>query len=287
MLRSLGVVDSSELATHWRNWLDVDRGIAHAIGLETTEWIDLGRYTTPSGRVVDITADLQAAMASTDSVPPDQQMAPPRARDIVTSVDVANETSLNAAARLLVEGYDPLVLNMANGISPGGGFLSGARAQEEYLCRTTALWATIRDDEMYPTHAMRDDFESSDWMIVSPQVPVLRDDEGTALEEPWHVSFITSAAPVARRVGAERSAMLMERRIERLFAVAADQGYRAMVLGAWGCGAFGNDPWATAQSFRSALTGPYSGVFDRIAFAITDWSDDRQFLRPFAETFTD
>jgi uncharacterized protein (TIGR02452 family) len=123
-------------------------------------------------------------------------------------------------------------------------------------------------------------------MIVSPKVPVLRDDEGTALEEPWHVSFITSAAPVARRVGAERSAMLMERRIDRLLAVAADQGYRAMVLGAWGCGAFGNDPWATAQSFRSALIGPYSGVFDRITFAITDWSDDRRFLTPFAETFS-
>ena len=286
VLRSLGVVDSPELATRWRNWLDVDRGIAHAIGLETTEWIDLGHFTTPSGRVVDITADLQAAIASTDSVPPDQQMAPPRPSGATTVVDIANETSLSAAARLIAEGYDPLVLNMANGISPGGGFLSGARAQEEYLCRTTALWATIRDDEMYPTHAMRDDFESSDWMIVSPRVPVLRDDEGTALEEPWHVSFITSAAPVARRVGAERSAMLMERRIDRLLAVAADQGYRAMVLGAWGCGAFGNDPWTTAQSFRSALIGPYSGVFARITFAITDWSDDRRFLTPFAETFS-
>jgi uncharacterized protein (TIGR02452 family) len=286
VLQSLGVIDSAEVATHWRNWLDLDRGIAHAIGLETTEWIELGRFTTPSGRVVDISADLQAAIASTDSVPPEQQMAPPASRGVTTVLDVANETSLSAAARLIAEGHDPLVLNMANGISPGGGFLSGARAQEEYLCRTTALWATIRDDEMYPTHAMRDDFESSDWMIVSPGVPVLRDDEGSALEEPWHASFITSAAPVARRVGAERSAMLMERRIDRLFAVAADQGYRAMVLGAWGCGAFGNDPWATAQSFRSALTGPYAGIFDRVTFAITDWSDDRRFLSPFADTFS-
>lgn len=286
MLRNLGVVDSPELATRWRNWLDVDRGIAHAIGLETTEWIDLGRYTTPSGRVIDISADLQAAIDMTDSVPPEREMAPPGPRGATTVVAVVNETSLSAAARLMTEGHVPLVLNMANGISPGGGFLSGARAQEEYLCRTTALWATIRDDEMYPTHAMRDDFESSDWMIVSPQVPVLRDDEGTPLEEPWRVSFITSAAPVARRVGAERSAMLMERRINRLFDVAADQGYSAMVLGAWGCGAFGNDPWATAQAFLSALTGPYSGVFDQITFAITDWSDDRRFLTPFAETFS-
>lgn len=285
MLQCLGVIDSTEVATRWRNWLDLDRGIAHAIGLETTEWIELGRFTTPSGRVVDITADLQAAIASTDSVPPEQKMAPPASRGVTTVLDVANETSLAAAARLIAEGHDPLVLNMANGISPGGGFLSGARAQEEYLCRTTALWATIRDDEMYPTHAMRDDFESSDWMIVSPRVPVLRDDEGTALEEPWHVSFITSAAPVARRVGAERSARLMEQRIDRLLAVSADQGSRSLVLGAWGCGAFGNDPWATAQSFRSALTGPYSGVFDRVTFAITDWSDDRRFLNPFAETF--
>ena len=285
MFDFVGVADSRDTGERWRSRLDLDRGLAHAMGLETVDWLELGRYPTHTGRTVDISEDVQAAIDLTDSVPPDQVMASPRSRGVTTSLDVANETSLAAAARLLAEGHDPLVLNMANGVQPGGGFLSGARAQEEYLCRSTALWMTIRDDEMYPTHATRGDYESSDWMIVSPRVPVLRDDEGTALVEPWHVSFITSAAPVARRVGAERSALLMEQRIDRLFAVSADQGYRALVLGAWGCGAFGNDPWATARSFRSALTGPYVGVFDRVTFAITDWSDDRRFLGPFAETF--
>ena len=167
--------------------------------------------------LLDISAEVQAAIDTTDSWPPRQEMAPPGSRGATTVVAIANETSLSAAARLMAESHDPLVLNMANGVSPrrGGGSLSGACTQEEYLCRTTALWATIRDDEIYPAHAMRDDFESSDWMIVSPRVPVLRDDEGTALEEPWHDNFITSASPVARRVGAEQSTMLMERRINR------------------------------------------------------------------------
>ena len=221
------------------------------------------------------------------SLPPDHVVPHPTASTGITIVDVANESTLGATTRLIDEGHAPLVLNMANGISPGGGFLSGARAQEEYLCRSSALWATIREDEMYPTHAIREDFESSDWMIISPDVPVFRDDSGTPLEEPWPAHFITSAAPVAHRVGAERSALLMERRIDRLLAVAADLGYRALVLGAWGCGAFGNDPHTTARAFRTSLEGPYDGVFGRVTFAITDWSDDRRFLGPFAETFSD
>jgi len=285
VLECLEPIDSTELGSRWQSLLDLSRAEARMLGLEAIDWIAEGQYQAPSGRVVDITSGIAASVAGTLSLPPDQVVPHPTASTGTTIVDVANASTLSATSRLIEEGYAPLVLNMANGISPGGGFLSGSRAQEEYLCRSSALWATIREDEMYPTHAMREDFESSDWMIVSPEVPVFRDDSGTPLEEPWLAHFITSAAPVAHRVGAERSATLMERRIDRLLAVSAHLGYRALVLGAWGCGAFGNDPPSTAQAFHTALSGPYEGTFDRVTFAITDWSENRRFLRPFAETF--
>lgn len=285
MLDYRGTIDSAELGARWQSLLDIDRGVARALGLEAIDWIAEGRYVAPSGRVVDIATLVDASMAATVSVPPERSVSQPAGTMSSTLVDVSNESSLAAAARLMDEGHVPLVLNMASGISPGGGFLSGARAQEEYLCRSSALWATIRDDEMYPTHATREDYESSDWMIVSPQVPVFRDDAGSPLEQPWHANVITSAAPVAHRVGAERSALLMERRIDRLLAVSAEHGYRALVLGAWGCGAFGNDVHATARAFRTALVEHYAGVFHRVTFAITDWSPDRRFLGPFAAAF--
>jgi uncharacterized protein (TIGR02452 family) len=60
-----------------------------------------------------------------------------------------------------------------------------------------------------------------------------------------------------------------------------------LVLGAWGCGAFGNDPFRTAHDFREALQRRFGGVFEEVVFAITDWTEDRRFLGPFRDTFSE
>jgi len=65
-------------------------------------------------------------------------------------------------------GLRPAALNFANGIHPGGGFLHGARAQEEALCRSSALYETLVGDPMYVYHAARPRPDSSDWVIYSP-----------------------------------------------------------------------------------------------------------------------
>jgi hypothetical protein len=73
----------------------------------------------------------------------------------------------------------------------------------------------------------------------------------------------------------------MRRRIAKVLAVALLHGHHTLVLGAWGCGAFGNDSEEVAELFHEALTGSYSGAFARVVFAITDWSEDGRFIRPF------
>ena len=282
----VSVIDSPELGERWRALLDIDRGLARAYGHETLVWLNAEAYAAASGETVDLSSLLAPCLERTTEYPPDAELPP---LDVQvgreTSLEVSNETSLSAALRLIAAGERPLVLNMANGVSPGGGWLKGSRAQEEYLCRSSALWVTIKDSPMYATHAASGDYESSGWLIVSPDVPVFRDDSGVPIEDPWTVSFVSGAAPVATRVGAERSAVILRERISRVLAVAASEGYKSLVLGAWGCGAFGNDPRTTAESFREALDGPFANAFDNIVFAITDWSAERQFLRPFAEAF--
>jgi uncharacterized protein (TIGR02452 family) len=202
---------------------------------------------------------------------------------VATAVQVTNETTLGAARRIVDRGLRPLALNFANGIQPGGGFLTGAKAQEEVLCRSSALYQTLDGDPMYEAHAKRAQPDSTDWAIYSPDVPVFRDDGGGALLEPWLLSFITCAAPYAPRVGQPLSGNLLQKRIHRVLGIARSFGHSALVLGAWGCGAFGNDPRRTARDFRDALENEFSGAFAEVVFAIVDWSPERKFLGPFRD----
>lgn len=190
-----------------------------------------------------------------------------------------------AARRVQAKGLRPLALNFANGISPGGGFLNGARAQEECLCRSSALYLTLADDPMYDYHRSRPGPDSSNWCILSPDVPFFRKDDGSPLDTPWLLNVITCAAPYAPTVGQPRSRKLLKSRIQRVLSIARARGYDSLVLGAWGCGAFGNDSHLTASDFRDAIEKEFRGAFSHVAFAITDWSSERKFLGPFREVF--
>lgn len=153
------------------------------------------------------------------------------------------------------------------------------------LCRSSALYATLCGDPMYEAHRRRPQPDSTDWAIHSPDVPVFREDDGTELERPWLLSFLTCAAPYAPTIGQPQSGNLLQKRIHRVLAIARAYGYTTLVLGAWGCGAFGNDPQRTASDFRHALENEYRGAFSDVVFAIADWSPERRFLGPFRDVF--
>jgi uncharacterized protein (TIGR02452 family) len=78
---------------------------------------------------------------------------------------------------------------------------------------------------------------------------------------------------------------VMRGRMERVLRVARLHGHEHLILGAWGCGAFGNDGRTVAGLFAEALRGPHRGAFAAVVFSITDWSDDRRFIGPFEEVF--
>jgi uncharacterized protein (TIGR02452 family) len=285
-LRRSAVVDSDDLAALRHRELDIPRERARELGQSAMRAIREGWYRGPDGQPVDWRADVEKSAAAKVSLPPDAPIPPPtRERVPETHVLVANETTLGAARRLHEAGLRPLSLNFANGIVPGGGVLEGARAQEETLCRSSALLRTLEGDPMYDAHRQGALYESSDWVILSPGVPVFRADDGSVTDR-WCTSFATCAAPYAPRVGQPRSGDLLARRICRLLAAARAWGFDALVLGAWGCGAFGNDPVRTARDFREALEGEFDGAFQHVTFAITDWSPDRRFLRPFRDAFS-
>ena len=245
-----------------------------------------GDHINDLGQKVDIKVAVRTSRSGTLSIAPEDRLPAHRSVDLPeTRVRVSNETTLGAARQLVDSGSKPLALNFANGITPGGGFLHGARAQEEVLCRSSTLHSTLREDPMYDHHRQRIHPDSTDWAIYSPRVPVFRTDNGEVLDRPWLLSFITCAAPYAPTVGQPESGVLLKQRIHRVLAIARALGYADLVLGAWGCGAFRNDPLRTARDFRKALEGAFQGSFSQVVFAITDWSPQRRFLGPFRDVF--
>ena len=151
-------------------------------------------------------------------------------------------------------------MNFASAKNPGGGFLNGSQAQEESLARSSAMHASLlRAWEFYERHRVLPSLLYSDAMTLSPNCPIIRDDDGALLEEPRLATFITSPAPNAGAIANNRPQELplipdvLRRRSEFVLALAASQGYKCLVLGAWGCGVFRNDPRVVAAAFAEHL----------------------------------
>lgn len=286
MLIVLPCLDSTAMAAARQQELYISRHEAMRLGQSAVAAASQGYYISAEGVPVDWRAEVQAAVAAKISLPPEFNLPMSEAGGwSATRVQVANETTLGASRRLVDRGLKPLALNFANGVEPGGGFLGGARAQEETLCRCSALYQTLVGDPMYAAHRQRPRPDSTDWAIYSPDVPVFRTDDGAALARPWRLSFVTCAAPYAPAIGQPEAGDLLQRRIQRVLVIAHAYGYTALVLGAWGCGAFGHDPHRTARDFRRALESEFLGAFSEVVFAITDWSPERKFLGPFRDVF--
>ena len=265
--------------------LRISRDLAMELGKLAVTTSKQGWYLNTNKEKRDISVFVQDSLSQKVSIPPDFPLPFNEQRFDQMTIQVSNETTLQASKRLLDTGTNVLALNFANGISPGGGFLHGALAQEECLCRSSALYVTLQGDPMYKHHAARSQPDSTDWAILSPKVPVFRTDEGTILETPYLLSFLTCAAPYAPTIGKQKSAELMNKRIRRILQISKAYRYEALVLGAWGCGAFANDPFTTAQSFKNELFGDFAGAFQQVVFAITDWSPERRLLGPFMDSF--
>jgi len=254
----------------------MNRKKAARLGQETVALVDAGMYES-GGERVDIRAAVRAAIDGTREYPPGEGPPLPAPTARATRVEVTTETTLAACRRLAHE--RPAALHFGSARVPGGGVLEGARAQDESLCRCSALFACLRDRRMYAFHAGSLDPFYSDWVIHAPAVPVIRADDGALLPAPYEVSFVTSPA-VNRAAVLEHTperepevGEVMARRARKILSVVAAHGHASLALGAWGCGVVRNDPESVARMFRDALSGPFRGVFSRVVFAVLDAED--------------
>lgn len=175
------------------------------------------------------------------------------------------------------------VLNFASARNPGGGFLGGSNAQEEALSRASDLYSYLKDiKEFYknPKHFDGGLYDSD--AIYSKGVTFFKNGRGGDIE-PFDVDVITSCAVNVKRLKKEgrfedlkRAGEEMRVRIENVFELAARERVETLVLGAFGCGVFGNDPYTVADLFKRVIhSARYDGAYKEISFVI--YGDQRLF----------
>lgn len=263
------------------------------IANKTLEIIRNGFYEY-NGKKISIEKELKESVTNTFTIMPDDWDAilkAPIENKFETEIVTKNCSTIEA---ILQEKNGKIgVLNFASAKNPGGGFLGGASAQEESLARSSNLYETqIKDKKMYDFNRNQSSFLYSDYMIYSPSVLFWNDDNGNYLEKPLAADIITSPAPnkgaMLQHNRKEEIAEIDEvfkKRMDEVLAIASRQKIDSIILGAWGCGVFRNEPKDIAYLFKEIISEKYAGAFKKIIFAVFDNSEKKSNFRYFEDAF--
>lgn len=213
------------------------------------------------------------------------------AEKIPVRITLRNQDTLEAAFELhqrRKENEKPvLVLNFANPHRPGGGIRSRPGTQEEHLCVKTTLLCSLETEEAWPFYQTNLDcgtMAQTDAILISPNTMVIRNPDLSLREDPFPVAVMTVSAPIASRMEPEELPNLetiLRCRIRGMISLAAKEGYSRIVLGAWGCGNFGNDPDLVASLFSQSITN----AFEEVIMAVFDASEEQVRYNSFARYF--
>ena len=255
-------------------------------------------------------AAVDAGRKSTQLYGPGDYPALPEKQELPVVIEVTKSTSFTAASqRYFRHGKEHIaVLNFASSVNPGGGVKSGSSAQEESLCRCSTLYPTLNQHflwEQYyePGRASRDPLHT-DACIWSPGIVICKSDaSGNPRIDPegWAtVDVISCAAPNLREktgnlhnpesavpvhLTEEEQYTLHLKRARHILHIAASKRVSSLILGAFGCGAFANDPRAVAEAYKDALK-EYGQYFRYIEFAVYCRQDEPRNFDAFRETFS-
>lgn len=201
---------------------------------------------------------------------------------------VENISAVGAVRMLAAEGKTAIgVLNFASAKNPGGGFLNGAMAQEESLAVSSTLYPTLTaHEEYYRENRARRSMMYLDFAIYSPDVLFFRDEAFRLTKTPVKASVLTLPAVNMGQVllkgeNAEEARRVMRRRMKLALGIFAGQKARHLILGAYGCGVFRNDPEEVALWWRELLEEGMGQYFDSVFHAVLDRSRDQRCISAF------
>lgn len=253
------------------------------IARETLRIVREGRYRTSSGREVMLPSPSGYGTAEVIDTRQNRESVTRRNAGLFPCrFSVVAQDTFEAARRI----FHPVVLSFANAFVPGGAFLLGSGTQEESLCRRSALYAAISSREakgFYSYSRTHPVSQPHGRILYVGDVCVFRGTDNGFLEKPYVVDVVSAAAPNRRGFDCllsrrRRNEVIIDR-IRAIAFAAAFHGRRSLVLGAWGCGAFGNLPEDVAACFRRVLVDEgLCSFFDEVVFAIHGGENSRNFV---------
>ena len=203
-----------------------------------------------------------------------------------------NCSTVDAILKLTAEGKKGMGgLNFASAKNPGGGFLNGAMAQEESIAASSCLYKTLLlHKDYYVKNRDCKTMMYTDHAIYSPEVVFFRDKRFQLLKEPVTASVLTLPAVNMGQVmlkgeDVEYAEQVMKRRMKLSLGIFAEQGCGHLVLGAYGCGVFRNDPEKVAKWWRELLDHTFRDVFETIVFAVLDTSSSQASINAFEKVW--
>lgn len=208
------------------------------------------------------------------------------------TIIVENISTVDAIRKLILEGKEKIgVLNFASAKNPGGGFLNGAKAQEESLAASSTLYRTlIVHEEYYRENRKCNSMIYTNHAIYSPDVVFFRDGS-FRLTEPVKASVLTLPAVnmgqvIQKGEDVEAAKKAMKQRMKLALAIFANEGAKNLVLGAYGCGVFRNEPKDVAIWWKELLDTEMGKYFDLVFHAVLDYSREKKCIGAFEEVFS-
>lgn len=253
-----------------------------------------GYYLNKKDEKVDISSDIYRCLEGTKFYSADYDYeVQPLENEERCLIEIRNESTMKGAYRMsVIEGKKNVcALNFANAFTPGGGVLYGSRAQEESLCRSCALYYSLIQEnpsQFYDFHNQNSEqfgAAATNSLIFTPNCPAWKVDE-KLLDQPFLTSFISAAAidNSFHEKTRDEARVIHDERIKRIIDCAIVNGVKNIVLGAFGCGAFHNNPVDISQSFKKVLIDDGKRFyFESISFSIIGFSTVN--IDAFSKTF--
>ncbi len=269
-----------------------------AIARETIKIMDQGYYEVPGAKRIFIREAMEQSIRCSTLISPvngaeilEEYDSPSPCRQPETRVE--NISTVEAIRILSREGKTDIgVLNFASAKNPGGGFLNGAMAQEESLAASSTLYPTLTFHETYyQKNRANASMMYLDYGIYSPQVLFFRDGGFRLTETPVKASVLTLPAVNMGQVllkgeNVEKAREVMRRRMKLALGIFAQKGAKHLVLGAYGCGVFRNNPREVALWWKELLEEGMGAHFASVFYAVLDRSREQACVGAFQTVFS-